>query len=734
MNEKFSEITKLKSDVEKLEKVVQNLNTNINSETMSTVARQLAWLGENIKMDLDRCENSQKIYQDSLVVLNRIEVTHKLLAQTANAVNMNRVVEELRVNQAETRETNKKIDKIDSDLRKNQMCKSHDTPVSHNDQSQDFRDDRNDESEIDHNKLENSQEKGESVRSTQNSTNENTPKANLWIIGSSIVKDLNGRRIYRNKNTRINTLRDKTVFGATQFIKLEKVSAENVLFQIGSNDLERKQADCVLKEVEYLVATTRRILPATKIILAEILPRFLRDRDQSKEFEEKRRQYNTLLKDYCFDENIQLVEYSNMRTTDYIDGIHLNEVGVGIMVKCIKKITNPLLGIVTDTKQRSPDNQYRNQNYRNRPYQNTADNVGIKSDINILLETWKGECKEYNIPGFNTFSKIRKKKKKAKRHSGGILVYYKKIYSKGISHIQEGTNSQNRLWLKLDKNFFGLTHDLYLCAVYIPPVNSTHYENDYTQLEKEISTYSNKGQIALIGDFNSRTSSHPDFIENDDPDLFNIHSQNILPQNYDVDQFLKRNNQDKILNAQGNNLLELCLSSRLRILNGRYIGDSLGYFTCFTPNGLSTVDYAIVSKSLLTSVIYFKTNEINYLSDHAQIEIFLKCNISEKQSLFPEDKWKTMKSYKWNDNSKNILIQTLSSENFINEIINFESKKYSENQNGIDQAASELDLILCNLTEKSCTLRHKTMAAVEEGKTINKRRTDVLPQGTKASE
>ncbi|CAG2221443.1 unnamed protein product [Mytilus edulis] len=392
MNEKFSEITKLKSDVEKLEKVVQNLNTNINSETMSTVARQLAWLGENIKMDLDRCENSQKIYQDSLVVLNRIEVTHKLLAQTANAVNMNRVVEELRVNQAETRETNKKIDKIDSDLRKNQMCKSHDTPVSHNDQSQDF---RNDESEIDHNKLENSQEKGESVRSTQNSTNENTPKANLWIIGSSIVKDLNGRRIYRNKNTRINTLRDKTVFGATQFIKLEKVSAENVLFQIGSNDLERKQADCVLKEVEYLVATTRRILPATKIILAEILPRFLRDRDQSKEFEEKRRQYNTLLKDYCFDENIQLVEYSNMRTTDYIDGIHLNEVGVGIMVKCIKKITNPLLGIVTDTKQRSPDNQYRNQNYRNRPYQNTADNVGYKHSF------YNRNTKDYNTQNRN---------------------------------------------------------------------------------------------------------------------------------------------------------------------------------------------------------------------------------------------------------------------------------------------------------------------------------------------
>lgn len=100
MNEKLSEITKLKSDVGKLVKVVQSLDTNINSEIMSTVVKQLAWLGENIKMDLDRCENSKKVHQDSLIILNRIEVTRKLLAQTVNSVNMNHVVEELRVSQA----------------------------------------------------------------------------------------------------------------------------------------------------------------------------------------------------------------------------------------------------------------------------------------------------------------------------------------------------------------------------------------------------------------------------------------------------------------------------------------------------------------------------------------------------------------------------------------------------------------------------------------------------------
>ena len=58
----------------------------------------------------------------------------------------------------------------------------------------------------------------------------------------------------------------------------------------------------------------------------------------------------------------------------------------------------------------------------------------INSDINILLETWKGDCKDNIIPGFNMFSKCRKKKKKARRHSGGIIVYYKKHMLK-VFHI-----------------------------------------------------------------------------------------------------------------------------------------------------------------------------------------------------------------------------------------------------------------------------------------------------------
>jgi hypothetical protein len=42
------------------------------------------------------------------------------------------------------------------------------------------------------------------------------------------------------------------------------------------------------------------------------------------------------------------------------------------------------------------------------------------SDINILLETWKDDSDKYKVIGYNFISKARKKKKKARRHSGGL--------------------------------------------------------------------------------------------------------------------------------------------------------------------------------------------------------------------------------------------------------------------------------------------------------------------------
>jgi len=53
----------------------------------------------------------------------------------------------------------------------------------------------------------------------------------------------------------------------------------------------------------------------------------------------------------------------------------------------------------------------------------------IKYDINVILETWKGESVDSQIEGFVTISKSRRKKHtKSRRHSGGIIIYIKKTY------------------------------------------------------------------------------------------------------------------------------------------------------------------------------------------------------------------------------------------------------------------------------------------------------------------
>ncbi len=64
---------------------------------------------------------------------------------------------------------------------------------------------------------------------------------------------------------------------------------------------------------------------------------------------------------------------------------------------------------------------------------------------------------------------------------------------------------------------------------------------------------------------------------------------------------IHRNNHDLTVNKNGKDLLQLCRSLGLYIINGRLRGDTLGRFTFCSPLGNSTVDYMITVKSLRIS-------------------------------------------------------------------------------------------------------------------------------------
>ena len=102
-----------------------------------------------------------------------------------------------------------------------------------------------------------------------------------------------------------------------------------------------------------------------------------------------------------------------------------------------------------------------------------------KYDILCLTETW--HAGEHDLENNNKFiipkdytylHKARiKRNKKAKRHSGGIVVIYKKEF-KDIITVHDKTD-ENIFWIKINGNELDNQNDLYIATIYNSPENSS---------------------------------------------------------------------------------------------------------------------------------------------------------------------------------------------------------------------------------------------------------------------
>ena len=139
----------------------------------------------------------------------------------------------------------------------------------------------------------------------------------------------------------------------------------------------------------------------------------------------------------------------------------------------------------------------------------------------------------------------------------------------------------------------------------------------YRKIKK--SSYSDL--ILIGGDFNSKTGTDPDYVNEDARDMSS------LPGDYELDTFtMSRNNEDVSINYFGQR--KLCIAAKLRILNGRTRGDLQGHFTYFGFQGCSTVDLVLASESFLKSSLiqYLSVQDLNLLSDHKPILLKISNN------------------------------------------------------------------------------------------------------------
>ena len=103
---------------------------------------------------------------------------------------------------------------------------------------------------------------------------------------------------------------------------------------------------------------------------------------------------------------------------------------------------------------------------------------------------------------------------------------------------------------------------LRLLSRYIATSNSLYCDFQLV-IKREVVRYSLKGNVLICGDMNARTGILKDYAENDSDLPVDI------PLNYTIDQEVPRQSKDTSVNPQGRVLLDLCISARMRIVNGR---------------------------------------------------------------------------------------------------------------------------------------------------------------------
>ena len=164
-----------------------------------------------------------------------------------------------------------------------------------------------------------------------------------------------------------------------------------------------------------------------------------------------------------------------------------------------------------------------------------------------------------------------------------------------------------------------------------------------------------------MGDLNAKTSNQDDTIIPDKMD-----------KNFDViidEPPPKRNSQDTAVNARGKEMLDMCKSLNINIVNGRKTGDLFGNYTCFNWNGNSLVDYVLTSASLFQKISVHKVqNFIPLISDHCSVHFTLEVNreIQSADTMTPEIK--APKSFVWTELGKLKFLNMLKTSEFQNEL------------------------------------------------------------------
>ena len=242
--------------------------------------------------------------------------------------------------------------------------------------------------------------------------------------------------------------------------------------------------------------------------------------------------------------------------------------------------------------------------------------------------------------------------------------------------------NEDTIWVKVKKEVTGDERDIYIGTCYFNPEQANKNSQQIPNLIDNILCLGNKGHIILNGDFNARTGNLHDTIPPDKYEEFNIPTGNYRPN---------RNSQDKKTNTRGNEILDLCKSFDINIINGRKTGDPFGKYTCFNWNGSSVVDYLLTSDSIFNQISSFKVGEFTpWLSDHCPIYSTLEIRKGMKNNCPKTPKVNAPKRFVWSEYGKQNFLNMLNTSEYSQKLSSALELDYGDPNNVVNYVSDML--------------------------------------------
>ena len=335
-------------------------------------------------------------------------------------------------------------------------------------------------------------------------------------------------------------------------------------------------------------------------------------------------------------------------------------------------------------------------------------------DIIFLSECWINSKTSITLDNYTCFKKTRKRKKRAKRDSGGLCIFVKNK----LAHLFTNINwsYEDGIVLKIKNEFNPLQKHIYFIFTYMKPSSSSrnNLTNDlenYDLLYEKICELRKEGEIILIGDLNARTGNLNDLLDDDvlnpESHLFNeyvvdndlcIDESDLIVTETQIERF----NEDTKTNDFGHRIINICQMSGLLICNGRMEGDKQeGKFTYIDKKGKSTIDYAIISKGLIKFVKEFHVQSPTVFSDHSPIVLNLKdlnlCKNQQDNSTNTSPSLSNNKKYIWNDTKFDEFTSRMNNEfstTHLISIIDVLDSRENTNKEIIDECINGLNNVL----------------------------------------